>query len=63
MKITGVLVDILVKMDSETYRKNVIFENEKKVIYIVVFRTIYGTLVAGILCYKKFCGELENIGF
>ena len=30
-KITGVLVDIFVEMDSETYRKHMVFENGKKV--------------------------------
>ena len=30
MKITGVLVDMLVKLDIETYRKFVVFENGKK---------------------------------
>ena len=41
MKITGVLVEMLVKMDSETYKKNMVFENRKKVIYVVVLRAIY----------------------
>ena len=34
--IIGVLLDMLVELDSETYRKYVIFENGKKVIYVVV---------------------------
>ena len=38
MRITGVLVDILVKLESETYRKHVVFENGKKVIYVVLLR-------------------------
>ena len=37
-RITGVLVDILVNLDSEMYRKHVVFENGKKVIYVVLLR-------------------------
>ena len=38
MKITGVIADMLAELDSETYRKHVVFKNLKKVIYIVVLR-------------------------
>ena len=38
MKITGVLLGMLVVLDSEAYRKHTVFENGKKVIYIVVLR-------------------------
>ena len=63
MKIIGVLVDMLFELDSETYRNHVLFENEKKLIYDVVLRSIYGILVAELLLYKKFHKDLENIGF
>ena len=33
-------------MDSETYRKYVVFENGNKVIYVVVLREIYLMLVS-----------------
>ena len=38
IRITGVLVDMLVELDSETYRKHVVFQNGKKLIYIVGLR-------------------------
>ena len=44
MRIKSVLVDLLLEMDSGTYSKHVVFENEKKVIYMVVLREIYGFL-------------------
>ena len=34
MKITGLLVDMLVELDSETYRKHATFENGDKVIWV-----------------------------
>ena len=63
MKVTGVLVDMILELDSETYSKHEVFENGNKLIYVVVLRAIYGMLVAELLFYKKFCGDLENIGF
>ena len=50
-------------MDGETYSNHVVFEKGKKVIYNVLLRSIYGMLVASLLFYEKFCGDLENIGF
>ena len=38
MKIKGVLVDIILELDSKTYSKYMVFENIKKVIYVVVLR-------------------------
>ena len=40
IKITGVIVDMLVKIDRETYRKHMVFENGKKAIYVVLLREI-----------------------
>ena len=40
-----------------------VFENGKILIYVAVLRAIYGMIVAFLLFYKKFCGDLENIGF
>ena len=48
-------MDIPVELDSETYRKHVVLEKGKKLIYIFVFRGIYGMIVAALLLYDKFC--------
>ena len=37
-RIKGVLVEIILEMDSETHSKHVVFENGKKIIYVVVLR-------------------------
>ena len=57
------LVSILDKLDSETYRKHLVFENENKVIYGVVLRETYVMLVLVILFYKNFYPGLEMIRF
>jgi hypothetical protein len=63
MKITGVLVDLLCKLDPTKYGPYVVFEKGHKVLYVLVLCAIYGMLVASLLWYKKFHGDLERIGF
>ena len=63
MKLTGVLVDILLKMAPDIYKDYVTLENGKRVIYLNVLRAIYGMLVSALLWYKKFKKDLESIGF
>ncbi len=63
MKITGILVDILIKMAPHIYADYVCYENGKAVIYVVVLMAIYGMLISALLWYKKFKSDLETIGF
>ena len=51
MKWTGVIVYMLVELDSDTYRKHMVFKNGLKIIYIFVLREIYGMLIAALLFY------------
>ena len=51
MKITGVLVDPLVKLAPDVYSSYVVYENGKKVLYVEVLRALYGMLVAALLWY------------
>ena len=59
MKIHGRLVDLLVELNPQLYGPHVVYENGKRVIYVLVLRAIYGMLISGLLWYKKFRGELE----
>ena len=63
MKITGVLVDLLVKIAPETYGPYVVFESGKKVLYVELLKAMYGQLIAALLWYNKFRGDLESIGY
>ena len=54
MKITGVLVDMLVQLSPKIYRPYILFEKQRKVIYIQVLKAIYGMLQAALLWYSKF---------
>lgn len=63
MKITGVLVDLLIEIDSNTYGPYVVYEKGRKVLYVRVLRAIYGMLIAALLWYKTFRKDLEEQGF
>ena len=63
MKITGVLINLLVKLAPDTYRPFVVFEKGKKVLYLEVLRALYEMLVAALLWYKTLKKDLEDIGF
>jgi hypothetical protein len=62
--IRGKLVDILVKLAPEVYRPYVtIDKNGNKQILVECLNAIYGTMVAGLLYYKKFTDSLMMNGF
>jgi hypothetical protein len=63
MKITGVLVDMLVNINPESYRPAIVLENQKKVIYVEVLKAIYGMLEAALLWYKTFRKDLKDNRF
>ena len=63
MKITGVLVDMLIQLDPQLYGPHVVYEKDRKVLYVQVLRAIYGMLTASLLWYLKFKKDLEGIGF
>jgi hypothetical protein len=65
MKITGVLVNMSVKLNPEPYGPYLVYKKNRKVLYVQVMRAIiYRTMLeAALLWYKKFRGELEQKGF
>ncbi|CAJ1934800.1 unnamed protein product [Cylindrotheca closterium] len=62
MKITGLLVDMMIRLEPR-YRDYVVIENGKRVIYVRVLRAIYGMLEASMLWYKKLREDMEKHGF
>ena len=49
MKITGVLVDILIKVAPNEYAGSVVMEKGQKVIYVEILRAIYGMLESALV--------------
>ena len=50
-------------MDPTTYAPYVVYERGVRVLYLVVMKAIYGMLEARLHWYRKFCNDLEGIGF
>ena len=63
MKIVGELVEYLVEIAPETYSKDIAMEKNKKVLYIVFLKVIYGILEAPLLWYHEILSKLKGIGF
>jgi len=63
IRITGVIVDWLVKAAPKVYAKYVAVNSRKeKSLLVECLNTIYGTMVAGLLYYHKFSRSLEKRG-
>jgi hypothetical protein len=62
MKIKGIMVDMLCKLDN-SYDPYVTMDKDMKVPYVHVLKAIYGMLVSALLVYKKFASDLIKYGF
>ena len=63
MNIEGVLVDLIMEMATEVYGKYFVYENRRKVLYVVVLQALYGMIVTYILWYNKLHSDLKEIIF
>jgi hypothetical protein len=63
MKIRGPLVDMLLEIAPEVYEGYSTYKGKTKVLYIKMLKAIYGMLLSSLLYYKKFCKDIESIGF
>ncbi|CAJ1938584.1 unnamed protein product [Cylindrotheca closterium] len=62
MKVTGLMVQYMIDLDP-TYCDCVVYENGKRVIYVVILCAIYGMLQALLLWYRILRASLEEYGF
>jgi hypothetical protein len=64
IRIRGVLVDILVEIAPDVYKKYVRVDRKGvKQLLVQCQNALYGTMVASLLYYRKFVKSLSNIGF
>ena len=63
MNIKCHLIDILNEISPETYNKYITLENEQRMPYVMMRKTLYRILISAVLLYKKLRKELERIGF
>ena len=62
MKIRGAMVEMLLELDP-TYEEFVTVEKGQRMLYVHILRAIYGMLMSGLLCYRKFRSAIEGIGY
>jgi hypothetical protein len=62
MKFRDEFVDIMCDVNSE-YKKYVVEENGKRVLYVRVLRAIYGCIELALLWYELFSKTLKGLGF
>ena len=64
MTIWGHLYKIMTRRDPKMYGKYITKDkNGKPVLYVQLYKSLYGLLRLALLFYKKFKGELEEYGF
>ena len=62
MKLVGDFVDIMCEVNPE-HKKNVVYENGKKVLYMEVLQAIYGCIESVLRWYELFSETLEKEGW
>jgi Reverse transcriptase (RNA-dependent DNA polymerase) len=63
MKLEGKMAELLVKIDPKLYRKFILIENGKPVLYVELQKALYGTLKAALLFWKRLSSQLIEWGF
>ena len=64
MTLCGHLCEIMTRIDPKRYRKHITKDKKgKHVLYVQLYKSLYGLLRSVLLFYKKFKGELEAYGF
>jgi hypothetical protein len=63
MKLEGTMAELLIKLEPKLYRKYVLMEKGKPVLYVELKKALYGTLRAALLFWKKLSAKLQEWGF
>ena len=57
------MAELICRLDPKLYRKYIIDENNKKVLYVKLNKALYGTLKAALLFWKLLTKNLKKWGF
>ena len=63
MRPEGTLAELLTKCDPKLYRKYVVTENNRPVLYVELMKALYGTLCAALIFWRKLTSKLMEWGF
>ena len=62
MKLGGYFVNIVCQVNTD-YKQHVIYDNGKKVLYLLVLMVIYGCIKSLFLWYNLLSTTIEGLGF
>jgi hypothetical protein len=57
------MAKVITKIDPEKYKRHVVKENGKDVIYVILQKAMYGTLQAALLFWQNLSTQLAEWGF
>ena len=64
MLLKGKLAELMVQIDPQMYRKQIIKSSKgEPMLYVRLSKALYGLLQSALLFYRKLCAELEDFGF
>ena len=63
LKLTGSVAILLTESDPTKWKKHLVKDNGKDVIYVICNKAIYGTMNAALLAYKKLANLFKDWGF
>ena len=64
MLLKGKLVELMVQIDPQMYRKHIITSSKgETMLYVRLSKALYGLLQSALLFYRKLLSELEDFGF
>jgi Reverse transcriptase (RNA-dependent DNA polymerase) len=63
LRIDGPMADLLIRLDPEYYNQFVEMKGDKKVLYLLLEKALYGTLIAAKLFWKHLSSVLISKGF
>ena len=63
MRLDGKMAEIMIRIDPQLYSKFVVEERGKKVIYVELMKSLYGTLRAALLFWRRLTAQFKEWGF
>jgi Reverse transcriptase (RNA-dependent DNA polymerase) len=63
VRLVGPMVELLERVNPKLYRKHIVMEKGKRVLYAKLKKALYGTLRAALLFWRDLAKTLESYGF
>jgi hypothetical protein len=63
MRLESKMIELLARIDARLYRKHIVIENGREVLYVTLKKALYGTMRAGLLFWRLLSKQLKTWGF